>query len=107
MCFTDQERMDLWHDLEHDRELMTRDGKYYVASGVLMNRNLEQLRTIDELTTENMKLRELVRDMWHDIPKTESCEWNTSSNTCDGADECNGECAFWHRMVELGIKEER
>ena len=107
MHITELERMSLWHDLENNRELMTRDGKYYVADGMLMNRNLEQLRTIDELTTENHKLRELVRDMWRDIPKTESCEWNTSSNTCDGADECNGECAFWHRMAELGIKEEQ
>lgn len=53
---------------------------------------------------ENTRLRELVRDMWHDIPKSESCGWDMSTNTCTGSDECIGECSYWYRMRELGVK---
>lgn len=53
---------------------------------------------------ENAKLLELVRDMWHDIPKSESCGWDMSTNTCTGSDECIGECYYWYRMRELGIE---
>lgn len=100
MCFMDQERMDLWHDLERDRELMTRDGKYYVADGVLMNRNLEQLKTIDELTTENHKLRELVRGLeWCHDDQRGACY------DCPIGGKRIGRCE--RMMRELGIKEER
>ena len=58
----------------------------------------------EALEAENEKLRKLVRDMWRDIPKTESCGWDSSANTCTGIDECHGECALWHRMHELGIE---
>lgn len=53
---------------------------------------------------ENTKLRELVRDMWHDIPKSEACAWDSSANTCTGSDSCIGECSYWYRMVKLGIE---
>jgi hypothetical protein len=61
-------------------------------------------RKCQDVQLENAKLRELVRDMWRDVPKTESCGWNSSANTCTGSDECHGECALWHRMHELGIE---
>lgn len=58
----------------------------------------------ERLRTENAKLRELCADMWRDIPKTESCGWDTSTNTCTGSDECIGECSYWYRMRDLGIE---
>ena len=58
----------------------------------------------ERLKAENAKLRELVRDMWRDIPKSESCGWDASANCCSGSDECKGECAYWYRMHELGIE---
>lgn len=60
--------------------------------------------SIDALDKDNEKLRELVRDMWRAIPKTESCGWDSSANTCTGSDECRGECALWHRMRALGVE---
>lgn len=53
---------------------------------------------------ENAKLRELVRDMWHDMPKSESCGWDSEHNHCTGYDSCNGECSYWYRMNRLGIE---
>ena len=52
---------------------------------------------------ENDKLRELIKDMWRDIPKSEACAWDSSANTCIGSDSCIGECSYWYRMVKLGI----
>lgn len=57
-----------------------------------------------DLKLENTKLRELVRDMWHDIPKSESCEFNIYLGHCTPKTPCNGECAHWYRMKELGIE---
>lgn len=65
------------------------------------------MRESDELQRENAKLRELCADMWHDIPKTESCGWDMSTNTCTGSDECIGECSYWCRMRDLGIEAKR
>ena len=56
------------------------------------------------LERENAKLKELVRDMWRAIPKTESCGCDSSANTCTGSDECRGECALWHRMRDLDVE---
>ena len=64
----------------------------------------KQRRKIFELEDENAKLRELVRDMWRDIPKSESCGWDMDANCCTGCDECGGECSYWYRMRELGIE---
>lgn len=64
----------------------------------------EHAERIVRLEEENEKLRELVRDMWNDIPKSESCGWDMSTNTCTGSDECIGECSYWYRMRELGIE---
>ena len=58
----------------------------------------------ERLKKENEKLRQLVCDMWDAIPKTESCGWDSSANTCTGSDECRGECALWHRMRALGVE---
>ena len=58
-----------------------------------------------ELKAENAKLRDLVRDMWHDMPKSESCGWDSEHNHCTGYDSsCNGECSYWYRMNGLGIE---
>ena len=59
---------------------------------------------VDEMEAENAKLRELCANMWRDIPKTESCGWDMSTNTCTGSDECIGECSYWYRMRDLGIE---
>lgn len=59
------------------------------------------------LKDENARLRELCADMWRDIPKTESCGWDMSTNTCTGSDECIGECSYWYRMRDLGIEAKR
>ena len=56
------------------------------------------------LKAENAKLRELVRDMWHDMPKSESCGWDSKHNHCTGYDSCNGECSYWYRMNGLRIE---
>lgn len=64
----------------------------------------EQHDEIAALKVENETLRELVRDMWHDIPKSESCGWDMSTNTCTGSDGCIGECSYWYRMHKLGIE---
>lgn len=61
-------------------------------------------RELHRVERENAKLRELCADMWRDIPKTESCGWDTSTNTCTGSDECIGECSYWYRMHDLGIE---
>lgn len=61
-------------------------------------------RLCDPIKSENAKLRELCADMWRDIPKTESCGWDMSTNTCTGSDECIGECSYWYRMRDLGIE---
>ena len=61
-------------------------------------------RDLHRLQRENAKLRELCANMWRDIPKTESCGWDMSTNTCTGSDECIGECSYWYRMRELGIE---
>ena len=58
----------------------------------------------NQLKTENAKLKELVKDMWSDIPKTESCGWDMSANHCVGYDKCKGECSYWYRMHKLGIE---
>ena len=65
---------------------------------------VEELRKNEQLKAENEKLRELVRDMWRDIPKSEACAWDSSANTCIGSDSCIGECSYWYRMVKLGIE---
>lgn len=59
---------------------------------------------LQEALDKNAKLRELVRDMWRDIPKSESCGWDASANCCSGSDECKGECAYWYRMHDLGVE---
>jgi len=61
-------------------------------------------RKANGLKAENAKLRELVADMWRDVPKTESCGWDADANCCTGSDECAGECGYWYRMRELGIE---
>ena len=58
---------------------------------------------IDELEADNAKLRELVRDMWQDIPKTE-CSFDVEEGCCDSYEDCHGECALWYRMLEMGIE---
>lgn len=73
-----------------------------VAGGYIIE--LAMKEAIDQFKAENDKLRELVRDMWRDIPKSESCGWDTDANYCSGSDECKGECAYWYRMHELGIE---
>lgn len=55
---------------------------------------------------ENEKLRDLVRDLWRDMPKNEACGWDGSSNRCADNEDCNGECWYRHRMRELGIEVE-
>ena len=64
----------------------------------------EMFDLIAEAEAESEKLRQLVRDMWRDVPKTESCGWDNSANTCTGSDECHGECALWYHMRDLGIE---
>lgn len=56
-----------------------------------------------DLCMENEKLRELVRDMWRDIPKS-NCDWSTNDGCCVGSDKCNGECSYFYRMRKLGIE---
>ena len=63
-----------------------------------------RLADYEKAVADNAKLRELVRDMWHHVPKSESCGWDMSTNTCTGSDECIGECSYWYRMRELGIE---
>lgn len=82
---------------------MTEDEMYDIIRGYEDSERDYHERNI-ELENENAKLRELVRDMWHDIPKSESCGWDMSTNTCTGSDECIGECSYWYRMRELGIE---
>ena len=52
---------------------------------------------------ENVRLRELVRDMWQTISKDDNCGWNIDANCCT-SDECNVSCKYWHRMKDLGIE---
>ena len=66
-----------------------------------------RLADYEKAVAENAKLRELCADMWRDIPKTESCGWDMSTNTCTGSDECIGECSYWYRMRKLGIEMEQ
>lgn len=63
-----------------------------------------QRAKLAEIRDENAKLRELIKDMWRDIPKSEACAWDSSANTCIGSDSCIGECSYWYRMVKLGIE---
>lgn len=65
--------------------------------------NAELRIEAERLVDENEKLRELVADMWRDLPKVESCEWDMDSNICT-SDGCIGECSYWYRMRELGIE---
>ena len=81
-------------------------GNHHYPDKVLAWAEVPKLEDRDAQESENAKLRELVRDMWHDIPKSESCGWNMSTNTCTGSDECIGECSYWYRMHELGIEVE-
>lgn len=62
------------------------------------------LEELVELRAENVKLKELCKDMWRDVPRTESCGWDADANCCTGSDECAGECGYWYRMRELGIE---
>jgi len=65
----------------------------------------EELYAIaDRIDAQHEKLKQLCADMWYAIPKTESCGWDASANTCVGIDECRGECALWYRMYELGVE---
>lgn len=57
----------------------------------------------ERLRKENEKLRQLVRDMWRDIPKTE-CSFDVEEGCCDSYENCHGECALWYRMHELGVE---
>lgn len=57
----------------------------------------------ETLEAENEKLRQLVCDMWRDIPKTE-CSFDVEEGCCDSYEDCHGECALWYRMHELGIE---
>lgn len=61
-----------------------------------------ELRENGYLKEENAKLRELVRDMWH-----QSCTYDTTCEGCpryvkhwDGTEECE----FETRIIKLGIE---
>ena len=56
--------MSLWHDLLNNKEYMTRDGKYYVADALLIDKCLTQQRAICSLDDENQRLREMVAQMY-------------------------------------------
>lgn len=58
---------------------------------------------IARLESENAKLRELCKDLWRDIPKS-NCEWDMDANLCTGYDKCHGECGLWMRLRELGVE---
>lgn len=64
----------------------------------------ETCEGIEEHAERIVRLEELCADMWRDIPKTESCGWDMSTNACTGSDECIGECSYWYRMRTLGIE---
>lgn len=70
----------------------------------LRNQHFERCEELDEAREQIDHLRTLVRDMWRDIPKSESCGWDSDANCCSGSDKCQGECAYWYRMRELGIE---
>lgn len=59
-------------------------------------------KRVTELEAENVKLRELIRDMWH-----QSCTYDTTCEGCpryvkhwDGTEECE----FETRIIKLGIE---
>ena len=51
-------------------------------------------------------LRELVADMWVDMPKSKECRFDTSTGHCVGYKDCKGECQYWYRMRDLGVEVE-
>ena len=69
-----------------------------------MRRKSRAAREAQRLLVENAKLRELVADMWVDIPKSEECKFDMSMGHCVGYVNCKGECQYWYRMRELGIE---
>lgn len=85
-----------------------RDAMYVNASKyALQHMDEDELRIWATQQSEYIEeLKELCKDMWQDIPKTESCGWSMSINTCTGSDECIGECSYWYRMHKLGIEVE-
>lgn len=58
----------------------------------------------DELRANNAELSALVVDMWHDMPKSETCGFDVTEGICVGHESCNGECGYWYRMRRLGIE---
>lgn len=59
-------------------------------------------KRVTELEAENVKLRKLIRDMWH-----QSCTYDTTCDGCpryvkhwDGTEECE----FETRIIKLGIE---
>ena len=96
---------------EQYRSLATENAKLrdamYVNAGkyALQHMDEDELRIWATQQSEYIEeLKELCKDMWHDIPKTESCGWDADANCCTGSDECAGECGYWYRMRELGIE---
>ena len=59
---------------------------------------------ISRLESENAKLRELLREMWVDVPKSDECKFDMSMGHCVGYVNCKGECQYWYRMRDLGVE---
>lgn len=97
--------MEYYTDWAHDEVLKARgrENMERASADRLRNRIQEISADRDRLKAENEKLRELVRDMWQDIPKTE-CSFDVEEGCCDSYENCHGECALWYRMYELGIE---
>lgn len=90
---------ELWEEHAYAYEAGYRDGSiHYELDHCPACKNVADLQ---EALTENAKLRELVADMWKDMPRSESCAWDSRASCCTG--ECDGGCSFWHRMRELGV----
>ena len=83
-----------------------RDAMYMNAGKyALQHMDEDELRIWAAQQSEYIEeLKKLCKDMWQDIPKTESCGWDTSANHCVGYNECKGECSYWYRMHKLGIE---
>ena len=83
-----------------------RDAMYTNAGKhALQHMDEDELRIWTAQQSEYIEeLKELCKDMWQDISKTESCGWDVDANHCTGYAECKGECSYWYRMHKLGIE---
>lgn len=83
-------------------DVLYADGARGMTRRVLCDMVVRREADLEDARAENARLRELVRDMWRGMPKSESCAWDSRAGCCTG--ECSGECSFWHRMHELGVE---